>query len=264
MSSERTDVESRLDKWRDRIREVAEFIHATDRAVALTGSGISVDSGIPTFRGGQGLWEKYDPMEYAHIDAFLADPLKVWKMLEEMRDLMAVAQPNPAHRGLAELERMGHLMAVITQNVDNLHQRAGSQNVIEFHGNGARLICLSCGRKYDVEETEFSEFPPRCQCSTILKPDVVFFGEIIPFDASGRAEEAARTCSMMLVVGTSGVVWPAGDIPRLAKTHGARIVEINTETTDLTPKTTDDYIGESATIVLPALVEEVKKIKRQS
>ena len=264
MSGGRTGVESGLDTWRDPIREAAALVSATDKVVALTGAGISVESGIPAFRGAQGLWEKYDPMEYAHIDAFLSNPAKVWKMLEEMRDLLMTAQPNPAHRGLAELERMGHLTAVITQNVDSLHQRAGSQNVIEFHGNGRRLVCLNCGRKYEAEETEFTELPPRCQCSMILKPDVLFFGEIIPLDASRRAEEAARHCAVMMVIGTSALVWPAADIPRIAKYHSAKIIEINIEKTDLTPRITDHYIGESASVALPAIVAEVKKVKRQN
>ena len=264
MSDERTERASSLDEWRDEIREAAALISATDKVVALTGAGISVDSGIPAFRGAQGLWEKYDPMEYAHIDAFLADPAKVWNMLEEMAAITAMAQPNPAHCGLAELERMGHLMAIITQNVDNLHQRAGTMNVIEFHGNGTKLVCLSCGRRYEATETEFAEFPPRCQCSMILKPDVVFFGEIIPFDASQSAEEAARNCSVMLVIGTSAVVWPAADIPRVARSHKAKIIEINIEKTDLTAQITGHYIGESATVVLPAIVAEVKRIKKQS
>jgi NAD-dependent deacetylase len=254
----------RLDKWEEEIRRVAELISATDKAVALTGAGISVDSGIPAFRGAQGLWEKYDPAEYAHIDAFLTDPKKVWVMLEEMAGIVMTAQPNPGHRGLAELERMGHLMAVITQNVDNLHQRAGNQNVIEFHGNGSRLVCLRCGRRYSVEETEFTEFPPHCQCSMILKPDVIFFGELIPAEASQRAEEAAVNCSLMLVIGTSAMVWPASEIPRVARDHNAQIVEINVEKTELTGRIADHHIGESASVVLPAIVAEVERLRKQA
>ncbi len=263
MSGELTELAPGLHEWRDEIYEVAALISATDKAVALTGAGISVDSSVPAFRGAQGLWEKYDPVEYAHIDAFLADPAKVWTMLEEMAQIIMTAKPNPAHKGLAELERMGHLMAVITQNVDNLHQRAGSQNVVEFHGNSNTLLCLTCGRRYEVEEVGFDEMPPRCKCSMVLKPDVVFIGEIIPFGASLRAEEAAQKCSVMLVVGTSVQMWPASEIPRVASAHNARIVEINTEKTDLTMDVTDHYIGESASLVLPAIVAELKRMKQE-
>jgi NAD-dependent deacetylase len=262
MSGEMTELAPSLDEWRDEIHQVAALISGTDKVVALTGAGISVDSGVPAFRGTQGLWEKYDPAEYAHIDAFLANPAKVWTMLEEMAEIITMAQPNPAHHGLAELERMGHLMAVITQNVDNLHQRAGSRNVVEFHGNSNTLLCLSCGRRYEIEEVGFDEIPPRCKCSMVLKPDVVFIGEIIPFGASIRAEEAAQNCSVMLVVGTSVQMWPASDIPRVASSHNARIVEINTEKTDLTADDTDHYIGESASLVLPAIVAEIKRMKQ--
>ena len=263
MKDEPTEITARLDKWREEIRHVAELISATDKVVALTGAGISVDSGIPAFRGAQGLWEKYDPAEYAHIDAFLTDPKKVWVMLEEMAAIVMAAEPNPGHYGLAELERMGHLTSVITQNVDNLHQRAGNHNVIEFHGNGSRLVCLRCGRRYSIEEIDPADFPPHCQCSMILKPDVVFFGELIPIEASQRAEEAALNCSVMLVIGTSAMVWPASEIPRVAREHNAQIVEINTDRTALTGRIAHYHIGESASIVLPAIVAEVKRITGQ-
>ncbi len=264
MSSEPKESASSIDEWRDEIRKTAKLISATDKVAALTGAGISVDSGIPDFRGADGLWSKYDPMEYSHIDAFLSNPEKVWSVLLEAGQNVMNAKPNPAHHGLAELERMGHLKAVVTQNTDNLHQRAGSRNVIEFHGNGQRLVCLTCGEKYEVAEMDFSEVPPRCKCSGLLKPDVVFFGEQIPVDANLRADEAARTCAVMMVIGTSAVVWPAANIPRQAKIHGAKVVEINPERTDLTLMVTDHYIGAPAAPVLTALVEEVKTIRQQS
>ena len=264
MTGDRPGIEADIDEWREQIRDAAALISATDRVVALTGAGISVESGIPAFRGAQGLWEKYDPREYAHINGFLADPTKVWDMLMEMREVVEMAQPNPAHYGLAELERMGHLMMIVTQNIDSLHQRAGSHNVVEFHGSGRRLVCLNCGRKYEVGEVDFDAFPPRCLCSTILKPDVVFIGELIPREATLPADEAARNCAVMMVVGTSALVWPAADIPRVAKSHGAKIVEINVERTELTPRVTDHYIGASSGVVMPALVEEVKRMKGQS
>ena len=213
--------------------------------MALTGAGISVESGIPAFRGSQGLWDRYDPMEFAYIGAFLADPGKVWRMLVELEDTVAQARPNPGHLALAELESMGHLRAVITQNIDGLHQAAGNKNVIEFHGNGRRLICLSCHKTYPPEIVNPVALPPRCTCQGILKPDVVFFGEPIPLEASQRAFEEVRTCDMMLVVGTSAVVAPASNLPYLAKKQGALIVEINLEKTHLSD-TISDYVLEAS------------------
>jgi NAD-dependent deacetylase len=204
-----------------------------------------VESGIPAFRGSQGLWDRYDPMEFAYIGAFLADPGKVWRMLVELEDTVSQARPNPGHSALAELESMGHLRAVITQNIDGLHQAAGNKNVIEFHGNGRRLICLSCHKIYPPEVVNPAELPPRCTCRGILKPDVVFFGEPIPPEASQRAFEEARTCDMMLVIGTSAVVAPASSLPYLAKQQGALIVEINLEKTHLSD-TISDYVLEAS------------------
>jgi len=213
--------------------------------VALTGAGMSVDSGIPAFRGSQGLWDRYDPMEFAHIDAFRANPKKVWQMLVELENIVAQAQPNAAHWALAQLEEMGHLKAIITQNIDALHQMAGSKEVIEFHGNGQHLVCLSCGNLFPKDAVSLNELPPRCSCRGILKPDVVFFGEPIPLEASQRAFQVTEECDLMLVVGTSAVVAPASHLPFLAKQQGAIIVEINLERTHLS-ETISDYVVEAS------------------
>jgi NAD-dependent protein deacetylase/lipoamidase len=213
--------------------------------VALTGAGMSVDSGIPAFRGSQGLWDRYDPMEFAHIDAFRANPKKVWQMLVELENIVAQAQPNAAHWALAQLEEMGHLKAIITQNIDALHQMAGSKEVIEFHGNGQRLVCLSCGNLFPKDAVSLNELPPRCSCKGILKPDVVFFGEPIPLEASQLAFQVTEECDLMLVVGTSAVVAPASHLPFLAKQQGATIVEINLERTHLS-ETISDYVVEAS------------------
>ncbi len=226
-------------------QEIAVKLRNSQKAVALTGAGISVESGIPAFRGSQGLWDRYDPMEFAHIDAFLANPKKVWGMLVELGNIVARAKPNPAHLALAELERMGHLKAVITQNIDALHQSAGNEEVIEFHGNGQRLICLSCGKRFPQEAVSLDDLPPRCSCQGILKPDVVFFGEPIPAEASQRAFQYAQDCDLMLVVGTSAVVAPASHLPFVAKQRGALICEINLERTHLS-ETIADYVLESS------------------
>jgi NAD-dependent deacetylase len=220
-------------------REAARLIGRRGNAVALTGAGISVESGIPAFRGAQGLWGKYDPMEYATLGAFLRDPAKVWEMLSEMISLCGGAAPNPAHVSLAELEAGGFLRAVVTQNVDGLHQAAGSRRVIEFHGNMDKLVCVFCWRRYATRERWTAGVVPRCDCGQVLKPDVVLFGEPIPWLAQEQAEEAARTCGVLLVIGTSAEVSPACEIPRIAKRAGASVVEVNPEETSLSRNVAD-------------------------
>ena len=234
--------------------ELAELIKNSRLAIALTGAGISVESGIPSFRGAHGLWTRYDPMEYAHIQAFLTNPAKVWKLLRELEETIARARPNPAHYALAELEQLGRLRAVITQNVDNLHQEAGSRNVIEFHGNARRFVCLRCKRSFDPKTLNFSQVPLYCPCSGLIKPDIIFFGEEIPVDANKAAFELAEKCDLMLVIGTSAAVMPANYLPYTAKNHGARIIEINPETTELTRRLTDYYFDDSASRVLAETV----------
>lgn len=239
------------------LSRAVEMIGRADRVAALTGAGISVESGVPDFRGAGGLWEKYDPFEYAHIDSFQADPAKVWHMLREMDRIVTRADPNPAHLALAEMERRGKLTAVITQNVDSLHQRAGSQNVIEFHGSHARLTCPECGRGYGREEVDLDADPPRCGCGQALKPDVVFFGEAIPPSALELAVQTALGCDLMLVIGTSAVVAPASMVPALAVRGGAKVVEINLEPTELTGRVADLTLLGRAGEVIPYLVEAV-------
>jgi NAD-dependent deacetylase len=239
-------------------RVAAETIKDRRHTVALTGAGISVDSGIPMFRGTQGMWEKYDPMEYATIGAFLRNPEKVWMMLAEMVEVLFRAVPNPAHSGLAELEKMGLLRSIITQNVDGLHQAAGSQRVIEFHGNAWELICISCWNRYPSREKIQDGIPPRCECGRILKPNLVLFGEAIPWKAQEDAESEAETCSVLLVIGTSAQVAPACDIPRLSKRKGAAIIEINPEATPLTRTITDLYIPENAGYAISRLLGGIR------
>ncbi|MDD3580303.1 MAG: NAD-dependent deacylase [Desulfobacca sp.] len=232
-------------------KELAALIQSAQAVVALTGAGISVDSGIPSFRGAQGLWTRYDPLEYAHIRAFRQDPAKVWKMLLELDEIISRAQPNPAHLALAALEQQGKLKGVITQNVDNLHQAAGSRTVVEFHGNAHWFVCLRCGRRYVREELDFSHLPLYCQCQGLIKPDVVFFGEEIPARANAAAWELIERTDLLLVIGTSAAVAPASLLPYAAKRHGALIVEINLESTPLTANLTDYFIPQSASLVLP-------------
>jgi NAD-dependent deacetylase len=249
-----SDVEDAL------IKKAAQDILSSQKTIALTGAGISVESGIPDFRSAGGLWSKYNPEEYAHISAFQSNPAKVWQMIKDMMELVLGAEPNPAHIALAELEQMGLLSSVITQNVDGLHQRGGSKEVIEFHGSNQWLICLQCGYRQKAASFSLEVIPPPCpQCNAILKPDVVFFGEPIPWEAQTRSFEEARTCDLVLVVGTSAVVYPAAGIPTSAKQSGATVVEINMEPTPLTGYISDYLIQGAAGAILPKIVEEVRK-----
>ncbi|GAB4337730.1 MAG: NAD-dependent protein deacetylase [Candidatus Abyssubacteria bacterium] len=244
----------------ERLNAAAELIARANKVVALTGAGISVDSGIPAFRGTQGLWDKYDPMEYATIEAFRANPFKIWTMLKELGDLVGAAKPNAGHIGLAELESLGKLSAIVTQNVDGLHQAAGSSCVIEFHGNGSKLVCLTCRRTYERHQIPADSFPPMCACLNVLKPDVVFFGEMIPVHALLAAQAEVESCDVMLVVGTSAQVEPAASLPYVAKAQGATIIEINPEPTQLTRNVADISIHASASTAMPAMAKAVKAL----
>nr|HID59593.1 NAD-dependent deacylase [Desulfobacterales bacterium] len=239
------------------INQAAEIILDSGLTLALTGAGISVESGIPDFRSADGLWSRFDPAEYATITAFRKDPEKVWRMLREMEQVVSKARPNKAHKGMGELEKMGVLHFIITQNVDNLHQAGGAKNVIEYHGNFSTLSCLWCGKSYLTEDKK-GEYVPKCECGRILKPDVIFFGEAIPEDALERSFELAASAQALMVVGTSAVVSPANAIPSIAKQNGARIIEINKEATRLTDTVTDVFIQGMAGEVIPALVEAIK------
>ncbi len=237
----------------------AKLLAESEYAIALTGAGISVESNIPAFRGAQGVWDRYDPMEYAHIDAFRADPARVWSMLRELGDIIANSQPNPAHRALATLEEIGKLGAVITQNVDGLHQRAGSKQVIEFHGSGERLICLRGHGPFARNSVRIDDAPPGCpNCGAILKPDVVFFGEAIPPRALLAAQVAMERADLVLVLGTSAEVSPASEFPAAARGRGARVIEINLEPTHLTGGVADVTLLASTSRALPALLAAIE------
>ncbi len=240
-------------------RTVAQALCDAQQAVALTGAGISVESGIPAFRGAQGLWDKYDPMEFASIESFLDNPARVWGMLRELDELVRQARPNPAHQALARLESLGRLQMVVTQNIDGLHQEAGSRRVVEFHGSGRRLRCLGCGRLVSRAELMFDELPPRCGCGGLIKPDVVFFGEPIPERAAMTAMAMAHSCQVMLVVGTSAVVAPASHLPLLAKSAGAVVVEINPEPTALTGRISDHALHVGASEALTLIAQAVEE-----
>jgi NAD-dependent deacetylase len=242
----------------DLIGKAVDILYGSKMTIALTGAGISVESGIPDFRSMGGLWSIYEPSEYATIDAFMANPEKVWSMLRDMDKLVSEAKPNKAHMGMGRLERMGYLKYIITQNVDNLHQAGGARNVIEYHGNSSTLSCLGCGNKYTMGQKR-SEHVPRCECGRILKPDVIFFGEAIPEKALHTSFQLAGSAQALMVIGTSAVVSPANSIPLLAKKSGAKIIEINKERTHLTSRLTDLFIEGEAGEVIEKIVFEITK-----
>ena len=240
------------------IEQAADIIVRSQLTLALTGAGVSVESGIPDFRSAGGLWAKFDPAEYATITAFQSNPEKVWEMLREMENVVRGAEPNDAHVGLGRLEQMGYLHTIITQNVDNLHQAGGSRNVIEYHGNASTLSCLWCGTRYTREEKAHEPIP-RCECQKVLKPDVVFFGEAIPVEAMNRSFQLAASAQALMVVGTSAVVSPANTIPAVAKQNQAKIIEINKERTHLTDTLTDVFLQGSAGEIVARIVASVEK-----
>ncbi len=245
------------------IQQAARALSSAGTTVALTGAGISVESGIPPFRGKGGLWEKIDPMKYAHIDAYEKDPGKVWEVLFcGLKDVLDKASPNAGHLGLSQLERMGLLQTVVTQNIDGLHQQAGSKDVIEFHGTFASQRCMRCGGTTDSRSLSMDQLPPKCACGGILRPDVVMFGELIPMDALQRAQMMASTCDVMMVVGTSATVEPAAYLPVIAKRAGATIIEVNPESTPLTRQVTDIALLGEAGRVMRKLVDAVRHIQQ--
>lgn len=244
------------------IQQAAKDILNADKAIALTGAGISVESGLKTFRGKNGLWEKYDPNEFAHISSFRKDPSKYWTIRRDFIKNLPNIGPNIAHLTLAKLEEMNLLSCVITQNIDGLHKKAGSKNVIEFHGNAQKVFCMECNKFYETKEINLNKIPPYCKCGGVLKPDVVFFGESIPIDAIKRSQEAAQSCGLMLVIGTSAVVYPAASLPILAKQSEAKVIEINIEPTELTNFLSDYIIQGNAGEIMPAIFKELKKLNK--
>jgi NAD-dependent protein deacetylase/lipoamidase len=218
------------------VKKAAELLSAATRGLALTGAGASAESGIPTFRGEGGLWTKYDPVKVSSIDSFMADPVSYWQVSKERGRVALAAKPNPGHTALAALEDAGHLVAIVTQNTDGLHQDSGARRVIELHGSGRKVQCLECGAiesRQDVQDRLSLEMPPRCRAcgGALLKPTVVLFGEPMPVEAVTLARELAEKADVMLVVGSSLVVYPAAEIPLVAARAGAPMIVINAEPT---------------------------------
>lgn len=245
--------------WRDKLVRAALYV-SLGGVVALTGAGVSAESGVPVFRGPGGLWERYRPEDLATPEAFARDPVLVWRWYKWRLSMVLKAKPNPAHLALAELEKMGLLVAVVTQNVDGLHQAAGSRRVVELHGSIRRARCTSCHNRVRLDRVP-EEDVLRCpRCGSPMRPDVVWFGEPLPGSAWSEAVRLSSTCRCMLVVGTSGVVQPAASLLFTAKRSGALVVEVNVEETPIT-RVADVFLEGPAGRVLPELVEVVKEVR---
>ena len=239
--------------------KAARIIKKAKRVAAFTGAGISVESGIPPFRGKGGLWDKYDP-DFLEIGHFKRNPKASWKLLKEVfYDGFSAATPNAAHQMIAAMEKRHLLETVITQNIDSLHQKAGSRKVYEFHGTLRTLVCLGCSKEYSAAEVDLGFLPPECRmCGGLLKPDVVLFGEPIPEPANSQSFFEAEIADVMLVIGSSGEVLPACMIPHIAKGHGAAIIEINVKESQFTHQISDVFIQAPATEALTKLGEALK------
>ena len=226
------------------------------KIVFVTGAGISQESGIPTFRGKEGLWRNHDPMKLATIDAFYNNPKLVWEWYNERRENIFQAHPNQGHKAITELEKYVQVV-VLTQNIDGLHQKAGSSKVLELHGSIVRIKCSVCDFKDEIQ-TEISKNPPLCKCGNILRPDVVWFGESLSQNIWQKAMIFASECDLMVVVGTSLAVSPANTLPIYAQQNNAIMIEINPENTEMSSKM-DLVIKDSSTVALPKLVSLFQK-----
>lgn len=236
------------------IERARELVKNASKVTALTGAGISVDSGIPDFRSEGGLWERFDSQEYATYESLLKNPEKFWTMGQEIAQVLLKAEPNEAHLRLAELERQGKLLAVITQNIDNLHQVAGSTRVVELRGNYLHAHCMDCGTEYIGDEIHrrvaAGEIPPRCdKCEGVLKSEAVLFGEPMPENPMAEAVKLCKETDLMLVIGTSLTIYPAAFLPQLAKNSGAKIILVNLEGTNRTEVADIVLRGRAAEIV---------------
>jgi NAD-dependent protein deacetylase/lipoamidase len=230
------------------------WIEQASAITVLTGAGISAESGIPTFRGAAGLWKDFRPEDLATPSAFSHDPKLVWEWYDWRRGLIQQAQPNPGHVALAQLEERSPRFTLITQNVDGLHHRAGSRNVLEVHGSIWTLRCTACSREWHDETVSLTS-PPRCGCGALARPGVVWFGEALPPKTWATAEEATASCDVFLVVGTSALVYPAAGLIDLARASSAKIIEINTERTAISEAVDCALIGPAGAI-LPQLLSD--------
>ena len=271
------------------VKRAAKDLTGSKYAIALTGAGISTESGIPDFRGPKGIWtlnKEAEAKAYERYELFLNNPKAYWEEIVGLRGTYGMfhgqtrqAQPNPGHYALAELEALGVLKCVITQNIDGLHKKAGNKRVLEYHGSVNAVRCISCGSRFAWEEVSLDELPPRCQCGAVLKDDVVHFKEPIPSDVMEESEKEALRCDLMLICGTSAVVYPFANLPRIARYHSRRfmagldvvgyktnvkIIEVNADPTPLTQEGVSDYLIQGKTgEILPRIAEEVRKTQKR-
>jgi NAD-dependent deacetylase len=240
------------------ILKLKKLVNASKKIVAFSGAGISSESGISTYRGKGGLWSKYDPNIYANINCFLQDSTYYWNFFRDERyPIIKKATPSQAHLSLVELEKKGKVSCVITQNIDGLHQEAGSSKVIELHGNTRKVICMNCKKQYTMKEAYDrlkEKIPPRCNCGGTLKPNTVMFGEPLPQMALKEAMNAAKNCDLFVVLGSSLVVYPAAQLPVIAKENKANLIIINLDPTPL-DDIADVVIRDKASNVLPKLID---------
>ena len=250
---------------KEEISLAAKEISRSKYVIASTGAGFSTESGIADFRGPDGIWTKFGAPDMNGFQRFMEDPKSLIKeftrpgMAGMVKNLLG-AKPNPGHRALAELEKMGILKCLITQNVDNLHRAAGNKNVVEFHGNLYRLRCLTCNSRFNLGDSDNIKMH-RSKCNGIVKTDAVMFGEQIPPDALNNSFNEAKKCDCIIVAGTSAVVYPAASLPQIAKEVGARIIEINAEETHLTYTISDHFLKGKTGEIIPLIVDEIKQLK---
>jgi NAD-dependent protein deacetylase/lipoamidase len=237
--------------------KLIERLLSARKVVFSTGAGVSAESGVPTFRGAGGIWNKMNPEELASVNGFMRNPQLVWEWYQHRRTVMDSVQPNPGHFAIAEFKKLYPEMVLITQNIDNLHARAGSTNILELHGSITRNKCLDCGRPY-LEEIYLDQGLPHCICGGMIRPDVVWFGEMLPAAVLDRAFQSAAEAEVFFSVGTSALVQPAASLPFLAKRNGSYVVEINVEPTNLSP-VADLFLQGPSGDILPRVLEKLKK-----
>lgn len=238
--------------------ELAERLRRAGSVAVFTGAGMSAESGVPTFRGNDGLWTKFKPEELANIDAFMRNPDLVWSWYQHRREVISSVQPNAGHRAVAALDSRYRSSVVITQNIDDLHRRAGSRIVHELHGNIERNYCMSCRTPAPPDQIAGCTQAPRClRCGGLIRPDVVWFGELLPEEVWNASTAAAAQAEIFFVVGTSSVVYPAASLPQIARRAGAYVVEVNLERTDLSPMADEVLLGKAGE-VLPALLAHLE------
>jgi NAD-dependent deacetylase len=238
------------------VQNLIERLRRAENVVVSTGAGVSAESGVPTFRGAGGIWSKMNPEELASVDGFMKNPQLVWEWYQYRRDLMGKVTPNPGHHAIAQMEKLFERFTLITQNIDGLHARAGSANILELHGNISRNKCLKCERPYRGE-IDLEEGLPYCDCGGMIRPDVVWFGEMLPQDVLEKAFRATEEADVFFSVGTSAIVQPAASLPFMARRGGAYVVEVNIEPTGLTA-VADVFLQGKSGEVLPGIVEQLQ------